>query len=426
MIMNKQRQIQVYAHWAGLSEPYLMGILYATQARGNEIFAFEYDAAWLDSFDAQSLDPSLQLFHGHQYAPDRQDNFGIFLDSSPDRWGRFLMNRREAQLARDEDREEQKLLEADYLLGVYDQHRIGALRFKREADGPFLDNNENYAAPPWASLREIEYASLALEEVDSNKDPNYKKWLRMLVAPGGSLGGARPKASVLDDAQHPWIAKFPSQGDDYNVGAWEMLAYELAIQAKINMPQAKHMRFNSRHHTFLSKRFDRTDAGERVHFASAMTLLQLTDGDDASIGASYLELAQFIVQQGMRPTEDLEQLWRRIVFYICISNVDDHLRNHGFIFHPGSGWSLSPAFDINPVAAGDGLKLNISETDNAQDLDLARSVIPFFRLDEDKAERIIAEVTEVVRGWSNLANNLGISSSEQAQLARAFRVADSK
>lgn len=425
MRKTSPRHIEVYAHWETLPQPTLMGTLNATPTRGKEIFSFTYNNDWLRSNQAHILDPSLQLFQGPQYAPYEQTNFSVFLDSSPDRWGRFLMDRREAQLAREEGRKERKLLESDYLLGVYDEHRIGALRFRIDPVGAFLDNNKAYASPPWTSLRELEQASLAIENEDAENNPNYSKWLQMLIAPGGSLGGARPKASVIDTEKHLWIAKFPSNNDEIDIGAWEMVVYKLAKHAKINIADARIDKFNSRHHTFLSKRFDRTYSGKRIHFASAMTLLQRCDGDDASNGVSYLELAEFIMQHGAEPSEDLEQLWRRIVFFICVSNVDDHLRNHGFILKP-NGWILSPAFDINPVSTGNGLKLNISETDNAQDLMLAEEVAEYFRLKPNKAKKIIQEIVNVVSDWRKEATKLQISTREQDRMARSFRVADNE
>lgn len=414
-----QRYIEVNAHWIGL-QPTCVGMLHAIPSRGKEIFSFNYDDNWLKSNKIHALDPSLQLFRGIQYAPQGQDNFGIFLDSSPDRWGRFLMDRREAQLARKEERKERKLLESDYLLGVYDKHRMGALRFRTDTQGVFLDDNDLYASPPWASLRELEYASLALEKKDAEKKPSYSKWLQMLIIPGASLGGARPKASIMDQHKHLWLAKFPSGNDKNDVGAWEMLVHKLARRSQINVAEAKLQKFNTLHHTFLSKRFDRTNIGERIHFASAMTLLQRSDGDDASKGASYLELAELIIQQGSQPTRDLEQLWRRIVFFICVSNIDDHLRNHGFILTP-QGWMLSPAYDINPVANGNGLKLNISESDNSQDLSLAQEVAKYFRVTPNNAIKIIQEIVKVVKNWHKEANALGIPKKEQDRMANAFR-----
>lgn len=415
-----QTQIEVHAYWG---EPQLVGILYASISRGKEIFSFEYSENWLNSDQAILIDPALQLFRGMQYAPQSHDNFAVFLDSAPDRWGRVLMDRREAQIAREENRKEYKLLESDYLLGDYDQHRMGALRFKINSEGPFLDNNKEKVSPPWTSLRELEYASLELEKNDAENNPNYSQWLNMLIAPGSSLGGARPKASVIDQQGHLWIAKFPSINDEYDIGAWEMLALKLARAAKIQTADADLRKFNVRNHTFLNKRFDRKENNQRIHFASAMTLLQRQDGDDGSKGVSYLELAQFITQLGAQVEQDLEELWRRIVFFICISNVDDHLRNHGFLLQQ-DGWVLAPAYDINPVASGNGLKLNISETDNSQDLSLALDVAEYFRLKSDKANKIIREVIKVVKTWRQQAKALGISAREQDRMARAFRVAD--
>lgn len=420
---TQQKLIEVYAHWVGLSQPTLLGALTVTPARGKEIFAFEYNADWLHDNPTLTIDPAMRLYRGVQYAPAGQNNFGVFLDSSPDRWGRFLMDRREAQLAREENRAARKLLESDYLLGVYDAHRIGGLRFRLNSGDAFLDNSKAYASPPWTSLRELEHASLELEKDHAEENKNYSRWLQMLIAPGGSLGGARPKASVVDEQQHLWIAKFPSAHDETNIGAWEMVAYRLAQRAKVLMSSAKVQKFNSEHYTFLSQRFDRTDQGERVHFASAMTLLQRTDGDDASQGASYLELAEFIMQYGAEPDRDLEQLWRRIVFSMCISNVDDHLRNHGFLFQP-NGWVLSPAFDINPVATGNGLKLNVSQHDNAQDLTLAKEVAEYFRIKPTVADGIIKEVVAATRGWRKEAGALNISAREQNQMAGAFRLVE--
>jgi serine/threonine-protein kinase HipA len=279
------------------------------------------------------------------------------------------------------------------------------------------------ASPPWTQLSELEHASLELEKDDAEISPNYSKWLQMLIAPGSSLGGGRPKASVVDAKEQLWIAKFPSAHDDIDVGAWEMLAHNLAQKARITTAHAKLAKFNSRHHTFLSKRFDRTSSGERIHFASAMTLLKRHDGDDASKGASYLELAEFIMQHGAEPDHDLKQLWRRIVFFICISNVDDHLRNHGFILQ-SNGWTLAPAYDVNPSPYGDGLKLNISESDNSQDLALAKDVAEFFRIKPEETSEITQEIIHVVKDWRKEAATLGISTKEQKRLARAFRIVD--
>ena len=369
------------------------------------------------------LDPGLRLYSGLHYLNEEHSNFGIFLDSSPDRWGRILMRRREAALARMEGREEQKLFETDYLLGVFDKHRMGAIRFKLHEDGPFLNNNREMAAPPWTSLRELEQICLRLEEEDVMDDPDYLRWLSMLIAPGASLGGARPKASIMDDKGALWIAKFPSRNDQGDIGGWEIVTYEMAIAAGINMAESRAQKFSSNYYTFLTKRFDRTLKGERIHFASAMTMLGYTDGQDHSDGISYLELVEFIQNYGANVKSDLAELWRRIVFSICVSNTDDHLRNHGFIL-TNQGWVLFPAYDINPVETGMGLKLNISDEDNALDLDLAIEVAEYFRLSEQCALAIIEEVKEAVSNWQTIANKYGLSRVDQELKARVFRLVE--
>lgn len=417
---NNKKAIAVYAHWSGMEKPLLMGTLNSDRLKGKELFSFEYAAKWLQSEHAQLLDPNLQLYSGLQYLNDNEDNFGIFLDSSPDRWGRILMRRREAALARTHNREENKLFETDYLLGVFDGHRMGALRFKAEENGPFLNDNKKMASPPWTSLRELEQISLRLEDDDVIDDPDYLKWLSMLIAPGASLGGARPKASVIDNDGALWIAKFPSRNDQGDIGGWEMVVYELAILAGINMAESKAQKFSSNYYTFLTKRFDRGNNGERIHFASAMTMLGYKDGQDHSDGASYLELVDFIQNNGANVDEDLEQLWRRVVFSICVTNTDDHLRNHGFLLN-NDGWVLSPAYDINPIETGTGLKLNISDEDNSLDLELAMEVSEYFRLSKDKANAIKEEVLTAVASWRSIATKYGISRIEQELKAIAFK-----
>ena len=419
--MVEQRVIEVFADWADLGGATRMGRLTATPVRGKEVFAFEYDERWLASAGRRQLDPALALYGGPQYPAKNRENFGLFLDSSPDRWGRMLMERREAQRARTEGRAERRLLESDYLLGVHDGHRMGALRFRM--DGRFLDDDDELASPPWTSLRELEFASLQLEREGIESEPGYGHWLRMLIAPGGSLGGARPKASVRDEKDHLWIAKFPSRKDEDDIGAWELVVHELAARAGVVVPPTELRRFGSGHHTFLSRRFDRTDEGSRLHFASALTLLDRIDGQGAGEGASYLELADLLIRLGSETPADLEQLWRRIVFSICVSNTDDHLRNHGFMLEPG-GWRLAPAYDLNPEPHGSGLRLNVSETDNALDLDLALSVAPVFRLKEKRALEIIAEATGAVSRWRTVATAHGLPPRAQDRMRGAFRVAE--
>lgn len=412
-----KKEIYVYAHWQGFKDPALMGVLNAVTGRGKESFSFEYDDAWLKSGFSQMIDPDLQMYSGAYYPKDNKVNFGVFLDSCPDRWGRILMQRREAAIARIEKRGADNLMESDFLLGVFDGHRMGALRFKTEAGGPFLNDNKEMATPPWTSIRELEEASLKFEEDDID-DPDYLRWINMLIAPGSSLGGARPKASVIDLQNNLWIAKFPSTNDDKNMAAWEMVATELAVGAGIKIAEGKVQKFNNRYHTYLTKRFDRTPANERIHFASAMTLLGYVDGENSN-GASYLELVEFIVRHGANVNADLEELWRRIVFSICIKNTDDHLRNHGFLL-TNIGWTLSPAYDINPNEYGKGLHLNISDTDNSLDINLALDVANLFRLTPQKANKIIKQVKDSTGNWRTLAKQYKISTAEQERMAVAF------
>ncbi len=416
---NNFRKIYVYAHWAGMREPLPMGELRAELIRGKEIFSFNYYNEWLKTNTSQNLDPQLYLFSGAQYATDEKPNFGVFLDSSPDRWGRMLMKRREAALARSENRPEITLRESDYLLGVFDGHRMGALRFKEDPAGPFLNNNEDFAAPPWTSLKELEQISLRLEDEDSIDDPGYMKWLTMLVNPGSSLGGARPKASILDNSKKLWIAKFPGRSDTKDIGGWEMVANELARSAGINVAHSMVKSLSGRHHTFLTKRFDRNDTGERIHFASAMTMLGHKDGDSWREGASYLEIVDFLILQGASVDSDLQELWTRIVFNIMIANTDDHLRNHGFLLTK-KGWILSPAYDLNPDETGTGLSLNVSLTDNALDPDLALEVIEFFRMDRKSGVKIIARLKESVSRWRRVAARYELPRSEEERMAKVF------
>lgn len=418
IVSDPSKRIYVYADWEELKAPARMGCLHSQLARGKEIFSFEFDPEWLQARSALTLDPDLQMYSGRQYADSGKHGFGLFLDSAPDRWGRQLMRRREAIRARHENRPVRQLHESDYLLGVHDRTRMGALRFALAEPGDFLDHDFELSAPPWTSLRELEAACRHYED-ESPSDNEHEIWLNMLLAPGSSLGGARPKANVLDTAGNLWIAKFPSRADHSNTGAWEMVAYELARKIGLTVPECRIERFSKHGSTFLTRRFDRR-AGKRIHFASAMTLLGRSDGDDYSSGCSYLDLAQFIVRQGARPTEDLQELWRRIVFSIAVSNTDDHLRNHGFLLTP-QGWILSPAYDINPDPRGSGLSLNISEDDNALDFDLALSIAPLFRFDMTQAKDQLAIIKNTVSHWREIALKLRISRMETETMALAFR-----
>lgn len=406
--------ILVYADWIELKEPQLMGVLSAHYGKGRKSFSFEYTKEWIESVGQISIDPDLQFFGGPQY-PDKKENFGVFLDSMPDTWGRTLMKRKVIQEAKENGEKEKKLYDLDFLLGVYDQTRMGALRFKTSADENFLDDDASNPTPPWSSLRELEAAVNSFEKDDES---NMKKLLSLLVVPGSSLGGARPKANVLDGNGNLWIAKFPSKNDTVDKAAWEYLAYRLAINAGINMSETKIQKLSSDYHTFFTKRFDRIGEG-RIHFSSAMTMTGNNEDILKDTTASYLEIVDFIEIAGADIKNNLEQLWRRIVFNICISNTDDHLRNHGFLL-TSKGWILSPAYDLNPSVDKDGLALNIDMDNNSLDIDLAKEVGKYFRLDGKEMDDIIHEVISAVKEWENIASEIGISRSEQELMQSAF------
>jgi len=417
---ENRKDIYVYADWKELKAPTPIGILSAPVTRGHEIFSFAYEKEWINSKYAILLDPELKLFTGPQFPSQGKANFGVFTDSSPDRWGRVLMQRREAMAARKEDRKVKPLFDSDYLLGVFDQFRMGGLRFKLDPDGPYLDSQKDYSAPPFIRLRELEAASLKLEEDVDMDDPGLNESIMLLLAPGASLGGARPKASIIDPEGNLWIAKFPSRQDDIDIGGWEAVVNQLARQAGIQTAEGYARKFTNKYHSFLTKRFDRVKE-QRIHFASAMTLMGLHDGVSAKAGISYLHLAECIVKYSAQANKDLKELWTRIVFNICVSNTDDHLRNHGFLLTP-KGWILSPAYDVNPVVHATGLHLNITEFDNALELELAREVAPKFRVGLMEREEIINKVIKSVNNWRNTARLVGLNRSKIEKMNTAFRI----
>ncbi|SKC14066.1 type II toxin-antitoxin system HipA family toxin [Dyadobacter psychrophilus] len=415
--MADRTDIYVYADWIGMAGPKLIGTLSAQQAKGRKSFSFMYNGGWIASHEQFLLDPDIAWFGGAQY-PNQKENFGVFLDSMPDTWGRTLMKRRASILAKQNGKQTPTLYDIDFLLGVHDESRMGALRFKLDPDGPFLNNDTVSPTPPWATIRELQHGA---ELIESNEDTaEVRKWLAMLMAPGSSLGGARPKANILDEKGQPWIAKFPSKNDTIDRAAWEYLAYRLAINAGIEMAESKLEHVAGKYHTFFTKRFDRVKSS-RIHFASAMTMTGKNEELIRDDIPSYLDIVEFIQFLGANVAEDLAQLWRRMVFNILISNTDDHLRNHGFLL-TSSGWRLSPAFDINPSIDKDGLALNIDMDSNQLDLDLAKQVGVYFRLGEKEMDGIIDQVKSAVADWQKLASEIGISRGEQTLMAAAFRL----
>lgn len=411
-----KKNIWVYLDLEALAEPKCIGVLFANYGNAKTIFSFEYDKNWIKSEERFLLDPDIRWFSGTQF-PEKKNNFGIFLDSMPDTWGRTLMKRKASQIARENNEHTPFLHDVDYLLGVYDECRMGALRFKIDKEGPFLDDNNEESVPPWSFVRELQNAAEMIQSDIESKE--IKKWLSILLAPGSSLGGARPKANILDEKNNLWIAKFPSKNDVTDKAAWEYLTYKLALKAGINMTESKIQNIYGKYNTFFTKRFDRYGTN-RIHFASAMTM---TGNDETLIRdttPSYLELAEFIQFSGGNIEEDLHQLWKRIVFNIAVSNTDDHLRNHGFIIKD-KVWRLSPAFDINPSVEKSGLSLNIDLYNNDLDFELAKSVGDYFKLKNIQMNEIITEVKSSVSSWLKIANEIGISRVEQELMSAAFR-----
>ena len=409
-------EIYVYENWK-TDTPSLIGTLFVDGDKGKQIVSFEYDDSWLRNLSNNiSIDPDIKMYKGRQYTPADKLIFGAFEDSCPDRWGRLLMKRREAIIAKKEERKPKTLTEIDFLIGVYDETRMGGFRFSNEKGGTFLSDDKELATPPWTTLRKLEAASLAFEK---NDDGLEEKWLKQLIAPGSSLGGTRPKASVVAPDDSLWIAKFPSKYDEIDVGAWEMVVHDLAEMCNMNVPEAKLEKFSKTGSTFLIKRFDREE-NRRVHFASAMTLLGKTDGSDSTAGTGYMDIASIIKAHSSMPDKDLSELWRRIVFNMAVSNTDDHLRNHGFLL-TDNGWNLSPLYDVNPNIYGDSLSLNVDLDNNLIDFNLALSVANSYGLSKVQALEEIKFIKNVVEtNWEKLGKQYGLSRSEIETMAPAF------
>ncbi|MGB3835509.1 type II toxin-antitoxin system HipA family toxin [Castellaniella sp.] len=376
---------------------------------------FHYERDWLQDPRAFALDPDLSLDEHPFFPKPELGNFGVFLDSSPDRWGQTLMKRREALQAKDEQRSPRTLYAWDFLIGVQDLTRQGALRFRRPGTEAFL-GDEKMAAPPVTTLRELEAVAYQLSNRRIDDLDALRKWLAVLVAPGASLGGARPKANFTEADGSLWIGKFPAHDDDRDIGAWEYIVHQLAQKAGIDVPPAKLIKLNNDFHTFCVQRFDRAN-GSRRFYASAMTLLRKAQSE----GTSYLELAQFIRAQGdaEHADADLEQLFRRLAFNVAVGNRDDHLRNHGFVLGE-TGWRLAPAFDVNPNIDKVEHVLNIDDVDNRPSLETVLSTAAFYGLDDVQARQIVDEVVMVVDRWQDAARRMRLSSADIDLTAGAF------
>jgi serine/threonine-protein kinase HipA len=380
--------------------------------RTNLPASFDYEPSWLQGKHAFTLDPRLRLWDADQYPPANGSGFGLLMDSAPDRWGRLLMERREAAESRRQGRPMRALQAIDVLLGVHDLTRIGALRFRVSEAGPFLDNSADPAPPP-ASLAELARVSGRIEEPGAEDLPDYGRWLTLLIAPGASLGGARPKVNFTDECGQLWIAKFPAPDDRYDVGRWEFVAHRLAARAGVRVPESRLEQLTDRYGTFCVRRFDRLPGSRRIYM-SAMTLLERHDGEDDS---GYLDLAEFISDQGSTRhfAQDLEQLFRRAVFNVLIGNRDDGLRNHGFVREHG-GWRLSDAFDMNPDGTKARHALTLDGYSAEPDVATMLQTADFYRLRAGRAKAIVDEVRRAVATWRDEASCQGLPASELQQM----------
>ena len=395
------KRIEVFISDGGVDR--LLGLLEYEELRGKEVSSFELDGDFVRNPSVEFLGPDMGVFRGKQY-PTLSHGFGLFQDAAPDSWGRKIIRRREKR---------GNLRESDYLLGVFDLTRVGALRFKVEGSDIFVNADGESPAPPWTTLRTLENSSRRFEEDDADESA-----LAVLLRPGTSLGGARPKASVTAPDGSLWIAKFPSKEDDFDAGAWEGLVHILAKDSGLNLPEAQTRKFSKAGTTFLCRRFDR-DGSRRIPFASAMTMLGREDRQEDGNG-TYIEIAEFLMQHGAKPDTDIPELWRRIVFSHLVSNTDDHLRNHGFILENGR-WRLSPAYDLNAnIKRPRTLSLELDSGVPIESIDVLLDAAEYFRLDKATAEKQIENMRNTVAKWRTVAMRLGIPRREQEYMSACF------
>lgn len=411
------KRLYVYADFDWLDEAELMGELTCDTVRGNETYGFSFAIEWLAQHGDVFFGEDLRNYPGVQYTSPEKDIFSCFSDALPDRWGRTLLNRREQIVASEEKRPVRRLNSFDYLMGIDDESRMGGFRFSEIPGGKYINCDASLRVPPLANVSELMQAAHEIEASEELHVLPSKRWLMQLLRPGTSLGGARPKATVKDDDGNLAVAKFPSRKDDYDVALWEHFCHVMGRKAGINVADT-HVVSGGRYNILLSKRFDRTGAGRRKHFASALTLLGLNDGDNASTGCGYADIVDFIVRCGCDVKNNLEELYRRVAFNIIVGNSDDHFRNHGFILTQ-KGWELSPAYDINPTLYEEQSLLINRET-NKSDLDILLKSAGEYMLSADVAARIIAEVKTSMKTWRGEAAKLKISRRDADMFAPRF------
>lgn len=413
-------RLLVFADFDWLDKPELVGELCYEKLRGSDSYVFQYDEHWLKGHAEVKLSEDINNYPGMQYTQPGQDVFGCFSDALPDRWGRTMLKRREQILASEEKRAVRSLSSFDYLMGIDDFSRMGGFRFKKELEGEFINVSASLKIPPLTELKDLLHASREIEKSEEANVLPEKKWIAQLIQPGSSLGGARPKASVLDEKGNLCIAKFPSRKDDYDAGLWEHFSHLLAQKAGIEVAQTKVLGGLGKYHTFLSRRFDRKDEAKRVHFASSMSLLGLKDGDNAQGGYGYLDMVDFILQGCCDVEQNLQELYRRVAFNMCIGNSDDHFRNHGFLLTQ-KGWTLSPAYDMNPTL-NEYQSLLVNESSNKADISVLLDSCESYLIKKEIAANIIQEVQTAVSGWESLAVQLQIPVREMTLFKDRFKL----
>lgn len=407
----------VFGDWGGLQEPTLIGVLRYERKGIDEVYSFRFDDTWLKRHGRLFLSTDIRNWSGWQYPTEKNKIPGMFSDVMPDRWGRLLLRRREQILAAKENRSAKQLSSFDMLMLIHDKGRMGALRFKTEPEGDFINDDAYLSTPPFSKLRDLEYWCGEFEDRESRNLPPEEKWFANLIVPSSGLGGARPKANILDEQGILNVAKFPSRDDTEDIERWEHFAHLMARHCGINTAETRLLE-GTKHHILLSKRFDRTADGKRIHVASAMTMLGLEDGCNANTGNGYLDIVDFILQHSANTDADLRELYRRVAFNICIGNSDDHFRNHSFVLSE-YGWTLSPAYDINPTNNASQALL-ISRDSAMADLNVLLSASEDYMIGKEEARNIILNVQTKFKDWRSIARGLQIPNNETKEYERRF------
>ena len=400
------KRITVYADFDFLASPQEIGTLGYEHVRGKDHFVFEYSREWLVQHGGLVLSGDLINAPALQHPRGADSVFGFIKDSFPDRWGRLLLDRRERLMAQSEGRPVRMLTNYDYLTGIEDFTRMGGIRYKSEDSNDYINAGAKYLVPPIESLHALCDACREIELAEERNELPDRRWLDQLIDPGSSLGGARPKSNIIDTDGKLYVAKFPSRKDLENTELIEHFSHRVAAAAGINVAKTRTIRISRSRDLLLSERFDRTSDGRRIHFASAMSLLGLDDGAGSSTGNGYLDIVDFILQGCVDVGHNLRELYRRVAFNVLFGNTDDHFRNHGFLLTP-KGWTLSPAYDINPGVKSHQCLL-IDQYTEQSDINALLSASGNYMIEQKEAAKIVEEVRTAVKDWRKVASELQI------------------